>query len=444
MSTSYDVWADPELRALVESDPELVAIADALREAAPAATAKPRRRRASHLAVIAAAAAALATLVLVAPWNRSQGTLADEALAALGTQPVLHVIGESSTGRELVDIKTGAVTPVVQQEEIWFDADKGLRRDVTRIGSSIVDDLLETPRGGFMPRGIVYDCTWIAAHPVEATKARVSCNASGQNGTTPHLVPRPKPTLDPGLAGFADGYQQALSSGQAREDSSGTVDGKPVDWLAFTTSNGRERVALDQASHKPVLLENDSGWKLRITTIETTSYNATDFARPTPSEVPLTPSKGEAVDRQTLPLQGAAIGTAVAHAVWAGANVAGLPLVKALPQTLTASFNGSAPAENGIGLELDYGSLDPRGRLDYSKPYVQLLEAPSRDLATAYKWDFTTRTDPAPGSILIYVSASPSALHIGLTKINGLYVTTQASTDALVLEAARTLQRASG
>jgi hypothetical protein len=183
---------------------------------------------------------------------------------------------QAPAGAQLVDIKTGHVQQISQrqQEEIWFDAAKGLKRDTVRLASTIVDDTLETPRGGYTPGGIVYDCAWIAAHPVQATKARVSCNFSGDNGTTPHVVPRPRPTLNPGHAGFVDGYREALASGQARAAGSGQLDGRPVDWLEFQTADGDERVALDHRTHKPVLLESDSGWRLRITSIDTIPFAA--------------------------------------------------------------------------------------------------------------------------------------------------------------------------
>ena len=136
-------------------------------------------------------------VVLVAPWQRSHGTLTDLALAAIGSQPVVHVVTETPTGAGLVDIASGNAQPVMQRDEVWYNGDLGLRRDVTRDGSVILDDELETPRGGFTAHGIVYDCTWIAAHPVAATKARVSCNASGDNGTTPRTAPRPKADTRP-------------------------------------------------------------------------------------------------------------------------------------------------------------------------------------------------------------------------------------------------------
>lgn len=444
MSTTQDVWTDPELRELVHEQPELVAIADALAQAEFEAAKRERGRfrRSSRLLVVAAALAAVAGLALIGPWNRSGGSLNDLALAAIGSQPVLHVIAElgGPTGTQVTEIETGRVQPISQhqQQEIWYDAARGLKRDTVRVGSTIVDDTLLTPRGGYTPGGIVYDCTWIAAHPIEATKARVSCNASGENGTTPHVVPRPPPTLDPGLSGFVDGYRLALAAGQARQAGSGRLDGRSVDWLVFDTSAGSERVALDHSTHKPVLLEGDSGWRLRITSIETIPFAAVDFRRPAADELPAQPSFGRAADEQSLRLERGAIAAAVPGAVWAGLSVNGLALAKAEQQSLRATFaRHRRPPLTGVGLELDFGTLNSSGRLEISQPYVRIQGAPSRALAFGIMWGFVRGDDPREG--WLYTSGS---LPTGFTVVDGTYVTIQASSVDLLLAAARALEPA--
>ncbi|MBA3376403.1 MAG: hypothetical protein H0U00_11440 [Actinobacteria bacterium] len=459
MTAIADVWTDPELRQLILEEPELMAVADALAQAGPAAVSAPRRRlrlRPARASMVAAALAIATALALVAPWSRSgSGSLSDLALAAIGSQPVLHVIAQSPAGAQLIDLQSGDATPVIQQEEIWYDADRGLRRDVVRVGQTIIGDTLETPRGGYTPGGIVYDCTWIAAHPVEATKAGVSCNASGDNGMTPRVVPRPKPTLDPGLAGFVDGYRQALANGSGQRAGAGFVDRQPVDWLTFKTGDGSERVALDQTTHKPVLLENDSGWSLRITTIETIAFTASDFRRPTPDELPAQPSHGRAADVQTLPLDGAAIAAEVPAALWAGPTLAGVPLVKAEQQALRATFADGAAPQTGTGLELEYGVLGTNGRLDLSQPHVRIQQAQSRELGFASMWGFVRGDAPPPGTLYAPIMNGgnqrafgadgkplpPSPPHLlGFTVPNGRYVTIEASSNDLLLAAARTLK----
>ncbi|MGH3009880.1 MAG: hypothetical protein ACRDLM_10825 [Gaiellaceae bacterium] len=418
---------------LFAGEPELLAIADAVAATTPKRTegnlTRTRHRRFARPTVlsVAIAVAAAVTVALIAPWHRSQGTLSDLALAALGSQPVVHVVTQTPTGAGLVDIATGNTTPVMQRDEIWYDATLGLRRDLTHDGSTVLDDVLETPQGGYTTHGIVYDCAWIAAHPVAATKARVSCNASGVNGTTPHVVPRPKPTLDPGLAGFADSYRDALASGQAQQDGTGTINGQPVDWLAFDTSDGgTERVALDRTSHKPVLLEGPH-LSVRIDSIETIPYDPADFARPTPAETQVPPSVTKAFDGPSVELNASAIAVAYPNALWAGNTVAGLPLVYVEQQTLTARFADNTPTQTGAGLELSYGTLGNDGHIDRTKPYVEIQEAPSSTLATM--GGFIRGGFPAAGTLyaepLSGAWSSGPVLGIGATTINDVYVIIQ-------------------
>ena len=87
MTTTQDVWTDPELRELLHEQPELLAIADALAQAdVEAATRRLPRRvlRNSRILAVAAALAAVVAVALLAPWSRSGGRLSDLALAAIG------------------------------------------------------------------------------------------------------------------------------------------------------------------------------------------------------------------------------------------------------------------------------------------------------------------------------------------------------------------------
>ena len=104
MSALQDrVWIDPELADLVRDDPRLVAIADALRETEGIVAPRRRRRLALRGALLAAALCIGLVLALVAPWSNSgNGTLADRALAAIGTLPVLHVVVELAPQSQLI------------------------------------------------------------------------------------------------------------------------------------------------------------------------------------------------------------------------------------------------------------------------------------------------------------------------------------------------------
>jgi len=399
-----------------------------------------RRRGFGGFSRFALAATALAVgigVAMVAPWSGSGG-FADRALAALGSEPVLHVVAHAQgpTAGRLVDLSTGVTTPITQEQEleIWYDQKQGLIHTIGRSDGKIVDDTLETPEGSYTPGGIVYDCAWIAAHPVEATKARVSCNANGNNGTTPRVIPRPRPSIDPGLQGFLDGYQRALATGKARETGTGEIDGRPVVWLAFDLQGARsERVAVDSETMRPLLVREYPGtYSYRIEQIGTESSEEADFSKPTLAEVGAQPSAGGTVSSESLPLRRSSIRAAMPGAVWAGSALGGLPLTSAQRDELRTSFVDHARApETGLGLRLEYGS-------GASGAYVVLME--SNRPQFGYRWGFVRMTPTLSGLTGKLYTTSGAA--IGFTVANGLYVTINASNHELLMLAARSLQSA--
>lgn len=243
---------------------------------------RPPRRPHRGIGVAIAAGVAILALALVAPWDDAP-TLVDRALAAIGERPVLHVVIEHPThAPELVRIDDGTPVPRVSRSEIWFDASRDLKKTIDALDGIVVEELLESPDGGFTRGGRVYTCSWIAAHPVEATKAGVSCNPSGENGTTPRDIPEEPATLDEALAGFVDGYASALDSGRAREVARGTIEGREVVWLELpAAARHAQRVALDASSYKPVLVESGDGQvSFRVRAIETIPFEQAYFAMP--------------------------------------------------------------------------------------------------------------------------------------------------------------------
>jgi hypothetical protein len=402
---------------------------------------KERAKRVRHLGRVtrfALAATALAVgiaVAMVAPWGGSGG-FADRALAALGSEPVLHVVAHAQgpSGGRLVDLSTGATTPITHKTEmeIWYDQKQGLKHTISRSDGKIIDDTLETPEGSYTPGGIVYDCAWIAAHPVEATKARVSCNANGNNGTTPRVVPRPKPSIDPSLQGFLDGYQRALASGKARKTGTGEIDGRSVVWLAFDLPGARsEEVAVDSETMRPLLVRDEPGnYSYRIEQIGTESSEEADFSKPTLAEVGAEPSGGTTVSSEALPLRPSPIRTALPGAVWAGSTLGGLPLTSANRDELRTSFIDRArPPETGVGLRLEYGS-------GASGAYVLLMESTRPQFG--YRWGFMRMAPTLNGLTGKLYTASGAA--IGFTVANGIYVTINASNHELLILAARSLQ----
>jgi hypothetical protein len=334
-----------------------------------------------------------------------------------------------------MDLSTGTTAQItqIQEMEVWYDRKRGLKHTILRSDGRIVDDILETPEGGYTPGGIVYDCAWIAAHPVEATKARVSCNASGNNGTKPRVIPRPKPSIDPGLQGFLDGYQQALATGKARKTGTGEIGGHPVVWLAFDLpGRGSEQVAVDSETMRPLHIRNEPGsYSYRIEQIETESPEEANFRKPTIADVANEPSAGRVISSESLPLTPSSIGAALPGAVWAGNSLDGLPLTSARRDELRTTFAKHVhPPETGVGLRLEYGS-------GASGAYVVLMEA--RRPQFGYGWGFlwiTPTLSGLTGKLYYYASNAAS----GFTAGNGIYITIRASDHDLLTLAARNLR----
>lgn len=432
------VWADPDLSDLVAADPELVAIADALRATGPAATAHRQPRLPVRLGLLAAALAAVAALVLFAPWSTGGPGLTGRALAALGSDPVLHVVTEQPTGIRYVNLVTGKPRRLFERQEIWYDRGRGYVHTITREpDGSIRDDELETPQGGWTLGGPILDCSWIAAHPQEATKLRVSCNADGDNGTKPHSVPRPVPTVDPVLGGFLDGYRQALADGDATETGTGTIDGTPVIWLTFPYGQETESVALDASTYRPLLVRGAS--RYRIVSIETVDQSAANFERPTSTEAGRLATAGGVVDRTQLPVAPKAALQALPGAVWLGSSFQNLPLAGVERDTLHTRYaEPQAVTETSVGVQLLYGATTSPGVPDRTRPSVQLWESNQPELA--YWWGFLRGGTPPAGLFATVGSVGlPPFGATGFLVHDGVYITVMASTPQLALDAARAL-----
>ena len=306
-----------------------------------------RRGRAFPAGAVALAAAIVA-LLLVSPWEGSP-SLSERALAAIGDAPVLHVVTESPDWYPpLIDIETGGVEHQVIQTEMWFDQERELKKTVSRLDGVLIEDVLETPRGDFTQAGPLITCAWIAAHPIEATKLRVSCDPDMENGTTPRQIQQTPPTLDPRLAGFVDNYRAALESGRAEEIGRDTIEGRDVIWLRFglpTSSGPQDRpsrpaqtsdVAVDASTYQPVRLRSaDRKWSTNITVAETLPYEASLFRRPATS--PPGPSFGAVRGEEPIELaQGARV--LGRPPLWLGNEWRGLRLVSVTKADLVTGY----------------------------------------------------------------------------------------------------------
>lgn len=459
MSNEHTTLLDQETVEVLETHPDLLAIADAV-----AATQRKQRRRRLPIArfLVAAVVLALAVAVaLVSPWQGRSSGFVERALGAIGDGQVIHVVSVGDqTGQDVVDLQTGSERPVSSQTEVWFDASRGLQRTVTSIDGRVTDEELQTPQGSWTESGRVYTCAWIAAHPLEATKARVSCNASGENGTTPRQIPEPLPSLDPALVGFVSGYRDALANGTAQPDGTGSIDGRRVEWLRFQESDQApaaqpaqtivERVAVDSQTLKPILVDRIIDGKqvgeTRITVIETLSAQSVDFPRP--AQAPPEPIS-TSVTVQTDVTPGSAAAAFSGRLLWGGPTLDTLPLTSTKLQQIVTSYGNAAalPNQHSQGVELTYGS--PTNEPTNAE-YVRLQESAQPQML--YRFAGPERQPPSPGSLLVSTSqvmtatpGSTQAVPTGLTLWYGLlqqgafYVSIEATSHALLLDAAQTL-----
>jgi hypothetical protein len=350
-----------------------------------------RGRRAAP-ALAAALTAAVVALLLVSPWEGSP-SLTERARAAIGNAAVLHVVTEQpgSNFSPLIDIETGKVVPQTRRTEVWFDEGRSLKKTVDRLDGVALDEVLETPQGGFTQGGPLITCAWIAAHPIEATKLRVSCNENVENGTTPRQTPEAPPSLDARLAGFVDHYRAALDSGRAKEIGRDTIDGRGVIWLRFTWDAANpggmappqpnaQDVAIDASTHEPVRLRNaDGSWSAEVTVAETLPYDPSFFTRP--KQAPPSPASGRAKEVAPIDIQRAA-GILGRAPLWLGREWSGLRLIEVTELELVTGYGPLAGLEPTIsrGVRLTYGA-DGTGE---GSPTIEISQATGCEMGLAW------------------------------------------------------------
>jgi hypothetical protein len=457
VSRAVAVLRDPELVELLADEPELLAIADAI---AATAHTRPRRSQRSRIAIASVALLAAVVFALAAPWSNSRGGVLQKALAALGTNSVLHVVLVSRIpGTTTVDLRTGRTTQATLRVEQWFDAKRSLKSYTTnRDGQT--DAFLETPTGVWSSAGRVPTCAWIAAHPIKATKLRVSCSASGNNGTTPRRIAESRPTGDPALSAFISGYRVALRSGAARNLGAGKVGATRVFWIVFTVKRSdpaqTERVAVARQTFRPVLFETTTNGKIsakaRVVTIGTIPFAPSLFTRPATQTRP-TPSAGEVAKAKHVPLRiaEAALGGATRSL---GQTFASLPLIDARIDDLTPGYGplSGKPVTHAPGVQLIYGDAG----IASNTPFLRISEALSPQMA----YGMQTNRPLSPGSLVLTeiknetapVQANGSgwscyapvcdnqSLWFGQMRVGGVYVALETSSRTLILQAARSLE----
>lgn len=231
-----------------------------------------RRRR---LLLVPLAIAIIATASVFALWPAQSPTIIDTALAALGTEPVLHMVTATETDLQTVAIEGGDSRQLIERTEAVFDAASRTLRTTVTVDGTVVRASIETPQGGSTSFGPIHTCLWISRHPAEATKLGLSC----PSGPTPATAFQ---GIDPALSGFLDSYRSALANGQARILGTGEVNGHAVAFLSVRTGRDRTdtRVAIDRTTGKPLQIVAAGNRRIDVLDIETKAYDAKDFSPP--------------------------------------------------------------------------------------------------------------------------------------------------------------------
>ena len=387
---------DPEILELLQDEPELLAIADAL-----AATRAHRSRHRPPFRLLAAAAfLGLATIgasisyVLLAD---SESPLSERALAAIGDGHVIHVISErDESARLLIDLRTNQTRQAVTNTEIWFDSSDGTVRTRARRNGTLIADGLER---GAAPRD-----------------------------------PRAQQLGSFVVAAFAKNYRRALESGSASAVGSGVIDGVAIGWIEFVAGGQTMEVAVSEQTALPLAFRFSDGtahdvW--RISSIESKQRAAADFAA---EQAARHATSGRVVSETLLQLVQAP--SLNGRHLWAGRTVDGLTLRTATLQTLTRASSGQS--ERTRGLKLVY-----RGDRD---AFVEVLQALTPEPAYGYADDrLTLGLVPIPEETeLALMPTDPRGrVWVGQFRTRGIYVTIRGSDRDVVIRAARLLARPS-
>jgi hypothetical protein len=293
--------------------------------------------------------------------------------------------------------------------EIWFDSERQLKKTIQAIDGAALDQELQTGHGGWSQAGPIITCSWIAAHPVHATRLRVSCNPDGDNGTVPRTVREAPPTLDPALSGFVDHYRSALASGAAKKVGVGTFAGREVFWLEFAAGGRTERVAVDADTYKPLAIEGPGhDPTLRVTEATAVAYEASFFTKP--PQVPVQRGSsigdGSAVDVET------AAKLLGGQALWLDASWNGLHLVSTTHMERRLGYGpGRAPGHAEL-IRLTYAPTGPDGTPDFHAR-VEIYE--SRACIVSVGWECNAQDPVAPNEFKQFA-------WISLLRRSGLYV----------------------
>jgi hypothetical protein len=402
---------------------------------------------------VTAAAAVLSALALFQPWGGESQTLLERAQAAVGDGPVLHVVLRGEWGGTNVDLETGERRPVHGENEIWYDPARQLIHQISRLGERVQGESVYDP--GRAPAELL---------------------ALGRN------------------------YQAALRSGSARIAGEDVIDGERVTWIIVHSellpdTDGKrhvwaQQVAISNETFKPVATRDTRdghappGTLQRVLELATLPAGQGDFAAsgdPT-MEGPFQQGRSPiAVDR--------AAGVLGRAPLWLGREHAGLPLAQVSETFLRkgrqeatrltgraadearacrnefrrTGLEGSATCdrmrarrrgfriqgdtvfelgpvvwgEKQVGVSFFYGTLgdDPS---TYRQDLVPLGDRPNVTITQSTDASaLWPRAMYIPPDGLVFIGAGARS---GTVQVNGLIVAIQASSEELILSAARALK----
>jgi hypothetical protein len=249
-------------------------------------------------------------------------------------------------------------------------------------------------------------------------------------------------SFNPGLQAFVKGYRHALVSGAARKSGEDVVDGRKVMWLTFKFNGIGERVAVDESTFRPKLIQplRPNGkpttpvW--RVETIETTVADASIFsAAPRP---PALPTHTELQQGLTVPPPKAAklLGWRPA---WLGTSFRRQRLEWSQIETFSEGSGSSQDRLNRPGQGFDIGYGRGAGR-------IQVQESREPTLAYGYANGVLALVAvpwPVRGEAAIVLRHTPGRARASECRTylrwRGLWLTIVARSSAVCLAAARSM-----
>jgi hypothetical protein len=407
------------------------------------------------------AAAALFALALFQPWEGDNPTFLERALAAVDDGPVLHVVLRGDWGGTLIDLDTGTRTPVHGETEHWYDTEHGRVHSISRLGDAINHEQVFEPRKP-LPELLALGRDYRQA--LESGTARVTSDGVLDGERVAWITIRSEMLPDSADGKLHEWAQQVavsresfkpIATRETRDGEPGPGTGNrvlelemlPADHGDFTASRpdrltgtlfreGRETIARDHAADalgRTPLWLGPEHMALALTQIARTETSEAHRR-----QIRLTGAKADAVEkcfelakRESHRLRPAPYGPRRCFRA--------LPYgsVSVRPDGVYADGPVVWQAQH-VGVVLFYGTLgDDRStyREDviplYDQPHVQLTEATRRSPHLRGVGSYV----PPDGSLFLSAGGRDGFLRSG-----GVYVSIEASSEELVLSAARALE----